>query len=655
MGSREPSPPPRTCPTPHMPTPAPRSIKDFVCYVPVTERPPVRWPGGRRLAVWIVPNVEFYEYTPPQAVGRETWDRVPSHPDVREYGFRDYGNRVGLWRMDEVLREYPVRATASLNLALLDHFPEIAQLIRDRGWGVMSHGLYNTRFLYGMDEAQERAFYRDNVETLARHTGQALKGILTPAITNTALTPRLIAEAGLSYHADWVHDDVPVPIVVPGQRLISLPYSYDLNDAPLWDGRPYGGRYFVQACIDAFDRLYDESADGGRVYCIALHPYQIGQPHHVGHLRQVLDHVCRHEGVWFATGDEIAQHFLDHHHDEQLAFAEGYHARQAARRTVVAAPGPAKAALATTPVDGGPWPAQRRTGYDHPHLPWQPWPARKPLRWPGARQLAVVPLIVLESYEDPLPPGWPQVRSVGGGLAREFPNISRVSTREYGHRVGIFRLLDALRRHGIRPTVAIDALTAEDYPGLVDGLRADGAEFVAHGLSVTRPQTSAMGLEEERDYIAQTLQRLQACGIATRGWFGADYSESTRTPQLLGEAGVEYLSDWANDEQPYRMSTPGRLVATPLWADFDDQTVLINRMCNLDMMEDHFVKALDQLAVDARQSARLLHFCVRPWVMGAPLRIAMFERVLAHACAQPEAWTPTLGEVVDAWWAQQAG
>ncbi|MFY7857256.1 MAG: hypothetical protein ACOVQT_14040, partial [Rubrivivax sp.] len=120
------------------------------------------------------------------------------------------------------------------------------------------------------------------------------------------------------------------------------------------------------------------------------------------------------------------------------------------------------------------------------------------LQWPGGRNLAVVPLIVLESYEDPLPPGWPQVRSVGGGLAREFPNISRVSTREYGHRVGIFRLLDALRRHGIRPTVAIDALTAEDYPDLVDVLRADGAEFVAHGLSVTRPQTSAMTLQEER-------------------------------------------------------------------------------------------------------------------------------------------------------------
>ena len=188
------------------------SIRDFVQYAPVLGRPPVQWPGGKRLAVWVVPNVEFYEYTPPPAVGRETWDRVPVHPDVREYGFRDYGNRIGIWRMDEVLSQYPVRPTVSLNLALLDHFPQIAQLIRERGWAVMSHGLYNTRFLYGMDEAQERAFYRDNVETLARHTGQALKGILTPAITNTALTPRLIAEAGLSYHADWVHDDVPVPM-----------------------------------------------------------------------------------------------------------------------------------------------------------------------------------------------------------------------------------------------------------------------------------------------------------------------------------------------------------------------------------------------------------------------------------------------------------
>ena len=628
-----------------------QSIQDFVRYLPVTARAPVQWPGGKRLAFWIVPNLEFYEYTPPPARGRETWDRVPSHPDVREYGFRDYGNRVGIWRMTAVLDQYPVRPTASLNLALLDHFPEITALIRDRGWAVMSHGIYNTRFLYGMDEAEERAFYADNVASLLRHTGQRLQGILTPAVTNTARTPQLIAEAGLSYHADWVHDDVPVPIVVRGHRLISMPYSYDLNDAPLWDGRPYGGRYFVDACKAAFDRLYAESVSGGRVFCIALHPYQIGQPHHVGHLREILDHVCAQPGVWHATGDEIARHYLAHHYDEHLRQGEEIAtqtAEIAARRPPAAARPPRVAVVA-----GGPAPARRETGSDHPHFAWNPLPARAPLRWPGGRGLAVVPLINLEVVEDPLPAGWPQISSVGGGLVRDFPNISRVSTREYGHRVGIFRIVEALRVRGIRPTVAIDVLSAERYPQLVDALRAAGGEFVAHGIAATRPITSAMSLADERDYIAETLERLQACGIVPTGWFGPEYGESTRTPQLLGEAGLHYLCDWANDEQPYAMTTPGSLVAMPLWADFDDQTVLINRMCNLDMFEDHFIKALDQLDGDARTTARLFHYCVRPWVSGTSARIAMFERVLDHAIALDQAWTPTAAAVVAAWKAAQ--
>ena len=624
-----------------------KSIQEFVRYAPVTSRPKVSWPGGKRLAFWIVPNVEFYESTPPPAVGRETWDRVPSHPDVREYGFRDYGNRVGIWRMTELLDQYPVRPTASLNLALLDHFPEIAQLMRERDWGIMSHGLYNTRFLYGMDEAAERAFYTDNIETLYRHYGKSLKGILTPAISNTTRTPRLIAEAGLTYHADWVHDDVPVPIRVEGHKLISIPYSYDLNDAPLWDGRPYGGRYFVDACKAAFDRLYAESADGGRVYCIALHPYQIGQPHHIGHLKEILDHICRHDGVWHATGDDIAEHFMAHHYDAHVRHAD----KLAAEATAIAKARPARIARArpTAAIASGPTPARRTVGMDQPHTTWNPLPSRPALRWPGDKALAVVPLINLEVYEDPLPAGWPQVSSIGGGLIRDFPNISRVSTREYGHRVGIFRLLAALRARAIRPTVAIDVLTAELYPSLVAALRDAGSEFVAHGISVTRPITSALSVAAERDYIAETLERLAACGIRPAGWFGPEYGESTVTPQLLGEAGMGYLCDWANDEQPYRMQTPGDLVALPLWADFDDQTVLINRMCNLDMFEDHFNKALAQLVIDGRTSSRVLHYCVRPWVSGAPHRIGLFERVLDRALALPGVWMPTAGEVVAAW------
>jgi peptidoglycan/xylan/chitin deacetylase (PgdA/CDA1 family) len=627
-----------------------KSIRDFVRYAPVVGRPPISWPQGKKLAVWIVPNLEFYEYTPPPAIGRETWDRVPKHPDVREYGFRDYGNRVGIWRMDEVLQDYPVRPTASLNLALLDHFPEITQLIKDRQWDVMSHGIYNTRFLYGMDETQERSFYQDNIDSLKRHIGMDLKGILTPAITNTERTPALIAESGMLYHADWVHDDVPVPILVPGHKLISMPYSYDLNDAPLWDGRPYGGQYFVQACKDAFDRLYLESDESAKVFCIALHPYQIGQPHHIGHLRQILDHIASHAGVWFATANDIAEHYLANHYDTQLT-----HAQEVQQRAEEALSQAKKLQVSVLPLHKatslapGPWPAQRQAGYDHPHLGWSPFPKRAPLRWPGKSQLAVVPLLILEAYEDPLPSGWPQVHSVGGGLIRDFPNISRVSTREYGHRVGVYRILDALRKRGIKPTVAVDAMTAEQYPELIEQLKSDGAEFVAHGLSVTRPQTSAMSADDERAYIAETLSRLQACGLSTQGWFGADYSESTLTPQLLGEFGIEYVSDWANDEQPYPMNVPGNMLSTPLWADFDDQTVLINRMCNLDMFEDHYIKALNQLAIDSEKSARLLHHAVRPWVMGAPLRIASFERMLDHSLSLPQTWMPQLRDVVQAW------
>jgi peptidoglycan/xylan/chitin deacetylase (PgdA/CDA1 family) len=516
----------------------------------------------------------------------------------------------------------------------------------------MSHGIYNTRFLFGMDEAAERAFYEENIALLRRHMGTQLKGILTPAISNTVRTPRLIAEAGLLYHADWVHDDVPVPILVEGQRLISVPYTYELNDAPLWDGRPYGGRYFVEACKAAFDRLYTESADGGRVFCIALHPYQIGQPHHIGHLREILDHICTHDGVWHATGDDIAEHFLRHHYDRQLAHAialdEAAKTVAARRSRVVIHARPAN------PVPGGPTAARQTFGMDQPHHGWSPLPARKPFRWPDRRTLAVVPLVILEVYEDPLPAGWPQIHSVGGGLVRDFPNISRVSTREYGHRVGVFRLLDALKRRGVRPTVAIDAMTAELYPALVDELRSVDAEFVAHGISVTRPIHSGMSSAEEGDYIATTLARLAACGIRPRGWFGPEYAESTLTPQLLGGAGIEWLSDWASDEQPFRMTTPGELVALPLWADFDDQTVLINRMCDLAMFENHFLKAINQLAMDGATTARVLHYAVRPWISGAPLRIGMFERVLDHALAQPGIWMPTGSEVIEAWKAANA-
>lgn len=302
-----------------------RSLKSLVGYSPIVDRPRISWPEGRPLAVWIVLNVEHYEFMPPPEVGRTTWDRVPMAPDVREYSFRDHGNRVGLWRTLAAFDRYGIRPTLSLNLAVMDLFPRIRQEIVDRNLCVMSHGIFNTRYLFGLSPDDERAFYRDNIDSLRRHTGRELRGVLTPAVSNTVETPHLMAEAGLRYHADWVHDDQPVPLLIDGwregRRLISMPYSYDLNDAPLWDGRPYSGDYLVDSVAEQTDRLLADAARyrTGFVLCVALHPYQIGQPQHIGRLERILERLSGDDRLWIADGDDIADHYLDNHYDRHVA------------------------------------------------------------------------------------------------------------------------------------------------------------------------------------------------------------------------------------------------------------------------------------------------------------------------------------------------
>ncbi len=165
-----------------------------VDYLPMADRPKISWPDEAKVALWIAPNIEHYEYLPPRDPRRNPWPRSP-HPEVQGYSQRDYGNRVGFWRMLEVLDEYEVRCTASTNLAVFDHYPDIGKAMTDRGWEIMSHGIYNTRYLSSLTEEEEREFYVDCIDTLRRHTGQDLKGMLGPAVSNTVLTPDLMAEA----------------------------------------------------------------------------------------------------------------------------------------------------------------------------------------------------------------------------------------------------------------------------------------------------------------------------------------------------------------------------------------------------------------------------------------------------------------------------
>ena len=287
-------------------------------YSPIIDRPVIRWPNGARVALWFAPNVEFYEYLPSKSSGIELFTRVP-YPDVRAYAHRDYGNRVGFWRMLEVLDRYRVRPTVSLNLAVLEHFPEIRDAMVERDWAFMSHGFYNTRLLTNMPEDEEREFYRDSIETLRRHTGKQLKGMLGPAITQTVNTPDLMAEAGLTYHTDWFIDDQPVPINVRSGKLVSVPYSIDTNDLAGTDAQGHDAPYWAQTVKDQFDVLYRQGATSGRVMCVVLHPFWFGQPHRVKYLEDALSYILSFDGVWRTTADDIADYYIENYYDQMVA------------------------------------------------------------------------------------------------------------------------------------------------------------------------------------------------------------------------------------------------------------------------------------------------------------------------------------------------
>lgn len=278
-------------------------------YSALIDRQRLRWPGGARVALWVVPNIEHYEYLPAQVGVRDPWPRMP-HPDILGYGQRDYGNRVGIWRMMELFDQHRLRCTVSLSLAVLEMYPEIATAMAARDWELMSHGLYNTRYHWNMPIEAERAAIAECQAIHRKHTGRDMAGWFSPAASFTLNTPDLVAEAGFRYYCDFYHDDQPGRLNTRTGHLVSVPYSMEVNDAIAWR-RGDEGEDFERLIRDEFDTLYREGAEHGRVMCIAVHPFIMGQPHRIAHLDRALRYVLGHEGVWRATGDEIARWYID--------------------------------------------------------------------------------------------------------------------------------------------------------------------------------------------------------------------------------------------------------------------------------------------------------------------------------------------------------
>lgn len=293
-------------------------IHDRIPYSPIVDREPVHWPNGARVAVWVAPNIEHYEYLPP-AGPVDPYPRV-RHPDVRKFSYHDYGNRIGFWRMLEVLDRYGVPCTVSLNAAVLDHYPEVAKAMAERSWELMSHGIYNTRYLTGMGRDEQKAFLLAANAVVRRHTGKPFAGMLGPNITATADTADIMAELGMRYYADNVHDERPSPYLTAGEaRLVAIPYSYELNDAPLLMRSHVEGAAYFEMCRRQLERLRTDAGDSGRMMCLPLHPFTIGQPHRIGQLDRLMEKLRSYDDVWIATASEIVDHYLEHNYDADLA------------------------------------------------------------------------------------------------------------------------------------------------------------------------------------------------------------------------------------------------------------------------------------------------------------------------------------------------
>lgn len=278
-------------------------------YTPITRRPDYTWPNGARLAVYLGFNLEHFAFG--GGLGARIGPASPE-PDVLNYSWREYGNRVGAWRCLELFDQLALPAGCILNTALYDHCPELLKACAARGDELIGHGHTNSERQGDFAEAEEAALLAACRDRIAQASGSAPAGWLSPWISESPTTPDLLAEAGYRYTLNWAHDDQPVPMRTRGgQRLWSIPYPQELNDIPMIIARQLDGKDFAQMIGDNFDEMLQQSATQPLVMGIALHPYLVGQPYRLRHLRRALEHVARARdagAIWFTTPGAICAH-----------------------------------------------------------------------------------------------------------------------------------------------------------------------------------------------------------------------------------------------------------------------------------------------------------------------------------------------------------
>ncbi len=275
-------------------------------YSPITERDPITWPGGARIAVYVGLNVEHFV---PGLPSTSIWEGTATlRPDALNHGWRDYGARVGIWRIIESLDRHGIRPSVLLNSMVVEQYPQIVSAGLERDWAWLAHGRTNSSLHTDLTVEEEIRVLTEITDTISTATGRAPQGWMGPGLTETHRTPQLLAGLGYSYVLDWTHDDQPFPLTASG--MISVPYSVELNDLLLF-GKGLTGPDFLQMVTDTYEQLHSDSATSGRVMAFALHPFVIGQPFRHKYLDQALAYLAVQPDVWLTTSDDIAQHYLE--------------------------------------------------------------------------------------------------------------------------------------------------------------------------------------------------------------------------------------------------------------------------------------------------------------------------------------------------------
>ena len=274
-----------------------------IAYSPIPQRPRLALPGGARMVVWVIVNIE--EWNPTEAMPRTVLTPPAGGspmPDIPNWTWHEYGNRVGFWRMLDVFDELKIPAVLAINGSAIASYEPISRAALDRGWEFMGHG-------FGQKNMQKVANEREDIvktrEAIRAFTGRPPRGWLGPGLTETWETPDLLVEEGFDYVADWVLDDQPVRLNTRSKPLVNLPYTQECNDVAMMLIQHHVAAEYRNRAIDQFDQIHKDSAHSARVMALVVHPYIMGAPHRLRYFHEALQHMRARSDVLFWTGERI--------------------------------------------------------------------------------------------------------------------------------------------------------------------------------------------------------------------------------------------------------------------------------------------------------------------------------------------------------------